>query len=1008
MIPLQLTLKNFLSYSEASLDFEGLHTACICGANGAGKSSLLEGITWAIWGECRAVSEDDAIANGALDVRVDFTFQIHGATCRIIRTRQRGGSASLEFQIQSTDGQFRSLTQKGMKATQGLVNDYLKIDYDTFINSAYLRQGKADEFMLKKPGDRKQILADLLKLDRYEELSDRAKESVKQFKIQIEILERNLATDLAKLEQVEEIQKQQAEVKIKITNLQERETTDRGELEVYKTTARQRDTWQQQLTWEQKRDRDLTQDLDRWQQEIERVKTEQKRLQQLVDRGKDITDRYHQYLALQEQAEVLEGKFQTFQQLKNQQQEWQQQFDRDRQQLKLDLGKIEAELAAGVQQEQEIITILNTAAEVERGMAQLQLARQQLAALDELQQQVSPLLQLHQHRTNEIERVGAKFQARLDELNSRIKQEQTSLDRQPQLRQQLVDLDGQIAGLDKKKVYQKRVEDKGHDKRSQLDRARESQRNYRHQLTELELLKTPGAACPLCDRGLDEEHWQHVLASAKADREHLEQQISIAQQEELTYQQERQNLIDEYKQLNQELANYDKLCEQRGKLQAQLDRYGEIQSNLEILLSEREQLEQAIVHRSYAENLQAELHQLQSQIQSLNYDEQTHALVRGDVTKLQWADRKQALLKDAQNRQEQLHDRQLKLTNQIQIITAKINELETDSPLYKQLQTIAAQLVELNYDRAVHHQLLTDLRQAQPIQLQYQELQQAQQIFPQLDEKLQQLQTSHQEKLTDRASAQLEIERISTEIANIIDPTAKIQSLEQQLTELRQQLDSHLSNLGGLERQLTELANIQTKLSSQQQQLQSSKQQQRIYEELSKAFGKNGIQALIIENVLPQLEVEANQILSRLSNNQLHVQFITQKATKASRTKKANVKNAKFIDTLDIAIGDASGTRAYETYSGGEAFRIDFSIRLALAKLLSQRAGTPLQMLIVDEGFGTQDPEGCNRLVAAINAISSDFACILTVTHMPQFREAFQTRIEVKKTIDGSQLEVFN
>jgi DNA repair protein SbcC/Rad50 len=63
-------------------------------------------------------------------------------------------------------------------------------------------------------------------------------------------------------------------------------------------------------------------------------------------------------------------------------------------------------------------------------------------------------------------------------------------------------------------------------------------------------------------------------------------------------------------------------------------------------------------------------------------------------------------------------------------------------------------------------------------------------------------------------------------------------------------------------------------------------------------------------------------------------------------------------------------------------------------------------MLIVDEGFGTQDSEGCDRLIAAIEAISDDFACILTVTHMPQFREAFQTRIEVHKTNNGSQIRV--
>ncbi|MGL4497706.1 MAG: SbcC/MukB-like Walker B domain-containing protein, partial [Planktothrix sp.] len=168
------------------------------------------------------------------------------------------------------------------------------------------------------------------------------------------------------------------------------------------------------------------------------------------------------------------------------------------------------------------------------------------------------------------------------------------------------------------------------------------------------------------------------------------------------------------------------------------------------------------------------------------------------------------------------------------------------------------------------------------------------------------------------------------------------------------------------------------------------------------AFGKNGIQALMIENVLPQLEAETNQILSRLSSNQLHVQFVTQRTS--GRGSKSSKNTAKMIETLEILIADARGTRSYETYSGGEAFRINFAIRLALAKLLAQRAGTSLQMLIIDEGFGTQDAEGCDRLIAAINAIASDFACILTVTHIPSLKEAFQARIEVHKTSQGSQI----
>ncbi|MFM7367846.1 MAG: AAA family ATPase, partial [Sphaerospermopsis kisseleviana] len=135
MIPVQLILKNFLSYRDATLDFGGLHTACICGSNGAGKSSLLEAITWAIWGESRATVEDDVIYSGAKEVRVDFTFYNNLQKYRVIRTRVRGATSVLEFQIETPAG-FRPLTGKGMRATQDVILQHIKLDYETFINSA--------------------------------------------------------------------------------------------------------------------------------------------------------------------------------------------------------------------------------------------------------------------------------------------------------------------------------------------------------------------------------------------------------------------------------------------------------------------------------------------------------------------------------------------------------------------------------------------------------------------------------------------------------------------------------------------------------------------------------------------------------------------------------------------------------------------------------------------------------------------------------------------------------
>jgi exonuclease SbcC len=279
----------------------------------------------------------------------------------------------------------------------------------------------------------------------------------------------------------------------------------------------------------------------------------------------------------------------------------------------------------------------------------------------------------------------------------------------------------------------------------------------------------------------------------------------------------------------------------------------------------------------------------------------------------------------------------------------------------------------------------------------------AAQQYPEIKQRSQSLEEAIKARLSEKQKLAAQIDSIVAQLEQTANPTTQIQNLEQQLANRRRQLDDKIGHLGRLQQQSQYLENLQLQYTEQQQQLKLVRAQQRVYQELAQAFGKNGIQALMIENVLPQLEAETNKLLSRLSANQLHVQFVTQRAGKGSKAKK---KNAKLIDTLDIVIADARGTRAYETYSGGEAFRINFAIRLALAKLLAQRAGAALQLLIVDEGFGTQDSEGCDRLIAAINAIAPDFACILTVTHMPHLKEAFAARIEVNKTQNGSTIRM--
>jgi DNA repair protein SbcC/Rad50 len=164
------------------------------------------------------------------------------------------------------------------------------------------------------------------------------------------------------------------------------------------------------------------------------------------------------------------------------------------------------------------------------------------------------------------------------------------------------------------------------------------------------------------------------------------------------------------------------------------------------------------------------------------------------------------------------------------------------------------------------------------------------------------------------------------------------------------------------------------------------------YDQLTEAFGKNGIQEMIVDAALPEIEESANELLARLTDGRMRVTLDTQRAGKGGAT----------ISTLDVNVSDELGTRPYELFSGGEKFRVDFAIRIALSRLLARRAGAPLQMLAIDEGFGSQDRAGCDRLIAAIKTIEPDFERILVITHLDEIKDAFPVRIEVEKTDAGS------
>ena len=209
MIPLSLRLHNFMSYGEDTppLDFSRFTTACLTGDNGHGKSTLLDAITWALWGETRAKSLDDVVRLGQDEAEVEFIFDLESERYRVLRKRSlKTRQSALELQgFDQATQRYRPLSGASIRETEAKIVQLLHMNYDTFINSVFVLQGRADEFTTRRPGERKRILADILGLSVYDALEARARAHRNEMDLEVKTLLQRLAELQQDVERKEEL-----------------------------------------------------------------------------------------------------------------------------------------------------------------------------------------------------------------------------------------------------------------------------------------------------------------------------------------------------------------------------------------------------------------------------------------------------------------------------------------------------------------------------------------------------------------------------------------------------------------------------------------------------------------------------------------------------------------------------------------------------------------------------------------------------------------------------------
>jgi exonuclease SbcC len=196
--PLRLALEGFTSFRERQeIDFTGLDLFAITGPTGAGKSSLIDAVVFALYGQVPRVGDDykQLISHGAERLSVLFEFAVGGERYRIARTvrRDRPSQQRLE-RVRSSGAEPLADRTREIRAE---VERILGLDYDGFTRSVVLPQGQFDSFLKGEPKERRKILVALLGLSVYERMQALASQRGACAKAEAEFVRKQIETDYA-------------------------------------------------------------------------------------------------------------------------------------------------------------------------------------------------------------------------------------------------------------------------------------------------------------------------------------------------------------------------------------------------------------------------------------------------------------------------------------------------------------------------------------------------------------------------------------------------------------------------------------------------------------------------------------------------------------------------------------------------------------------------------------------------------------------------------------------
>lgn len=1014
MLPIKLTIQGINSYQKSQvIEFDNLLKSKIFGIFGevgSGKSSILEAISYALYGQMEKMNKSDKINYNFMNLKsnrflVDFEFKSENENkYRFVVEGKRNSKNFEDVKIKRKSYQWDTEIDDWIPNENLSAADIIGLSYENFKRTIIIPQGKFMDFIHLKDAERTKMLKDIFNLQKYD-LLDKVKILNSENNTKIEIIGNNLL----RLKDVNEELLDSTKNKLnKITterkdlgqNLKEKEK-EYTELNELKATFEK--LGKKQILFDQLKIDKAGYDIK--ERELKEYEICLVKFKPLIDDNEKIVDKITknkkelsnldlEYKTIQTQLEFTIKEFKTikkeFQNIEN----YKKQSDElDKIALIKDVEN-EIERSTTLLQKEKI-SLDNISAKKIETSTKIEDCSSKIKEIEKTQPDISILSevktwftqkQVYESFISEHQRDIEKIIDKTNFLNSK-KSEIISIDDQKILSIDVnTDLISIISQLDSKIVkFESGIEDL---------KVKKDKLSVKNKLKEYSNALKEGDNCPVCGS----THHPNLI--------------------------EEEHLSDEISKLDLRIKNGSNVIK---KIRLYLDKFKELKSKRS---NEEKNLKRL---KEIAKLKTKELELFQS---SFKWDEYKNTSLEELNKKLDLAN---TLLKEL-NELRKEHEKLLQMSSEIQLKLDAANSnfakaKEQLSSLMKEQDTLIKQLKNIKYSDYINKSSEDITKQNHQLKL---KIENTEKEYIGLESKLKTLELKENEVIINKKNiskilTELEqekdesISKIETELKNnniieigivksVLIKSLDLNKLKQDLSDFNikfettknelKALESKVENKGfnqnefdllttgiveiknKIEKLVTEMGSLDTIVTKLSSDLEEKKKFTIELEE--KELRKEDLKTM-------RSLFMGSGFVNYISTVRLQevINYANSRFTKLTRGRmKLELTESNSFDIIDFLNGGKS--RSIKTLSGGQTFQASLSLALALASIVQQQNKSKQNFFFLDEGFGTQDEESLQLVFNTIKSLRNENRVIGLISHIPELKEEINTYLEVK------------